>query len=417
MRKIVRIKDLGQVVTGSTPPTKVPENFGEGYPFIKPTDLDENIRYVISTETEVSQVGYSTLAGRLIPEDTTCVVCIGTIGKIGLSVRPSFTNQAINSVVVDRSRYDPIFVYYLLRDAIPKVKQLDSGASSGRENVSKSSFENIEVEVPPLEIQNLIADILSAYDDLIENNLRRIKILEEMTQAIYREWFVHFRFPRHEKVKMVDSSLGKIPEGWEVSRLSKLVKTQYGYTESAVESPVGPHFVRGMDINKQTFIDWTSVPYCSISEEEHEEYRLHPGDVLVIRMADPGKVGIVERDIDAIFGSYLIRLRITSLKLSPYFLFYFLLSDRYQEYVTGVSTGTTRKSASAGVLTDIDCVIPLPSLRERFEDIVTLLRHMLNNLLRQNANLRWTRDLLLPKLISGEIGVSELNVVERGAAV
>ncbi len=216
MHEIVRIKGLGKSSQALLRRPKFQRTSAQGYPFIKPTDLDENIRYVLSTETEISEFGYNTLTGRLVPEDTTCVVCIGTIGKIGLTLRPSFTNQAINSVVVDPSRYDPIFVYYLLRDAIPKVKQMDSGASSGRENVSKSAFENIDVEVPSLEIQHQIADILSAYDDLIENNIRRIQILEEMAQVIFCEWFVHFRFPGHENVKMIDSPLGKIPEGWEV---------------------------------------------------------------------------------------------------------------------------------------------------------------------------------------------------------
>jgi type I restriction enzyme S subunit len=127
-------------------------------------------------------------------------------------------------------------------------------------------------------------------------------------------------------------------------------------------------------------------------------------------MADPGKVGIIEKEIDAVFASYLIRLHIVSESLSPYYLFYFLLSERYQGYIAGASTGATRKSASAGVITDIEFVIPSDEIRERFEDQVSLVRRMLNNLLDKNANLRRTRDLLLPKLVSGEVDVSELDI-------
>jgi type I restriction enzyme S subunit len=239
--------------------------------------------------------------------------------------------------------------------------------------------------------------VLAAYDELIENNTRRIKLLEQMAQALYREWFVR------------PCQAGNLPKGWETKKLSALVETQYGYTESAKTEPVGPKYVRGMDINKQSYIEWDGVPYCPISADDHAAYKLSVGDVLVIRMADPGKVGIVEKEIDAVFASYLIRLHITSPRLSPYFLFYFLLSDAYQGYITGASTGTTRKSASAGVMTDVEIILPPDSLREKFEDHASTLRRMLNNLLDKNANLRRTRDLLLPKLISGEVDVSAIE--------
>jgi type I restriction enzyme S subunit len=280
--------------------------------------------------------------------------------------------------------------------------------------LTQTVLKGVESPIPLPEIQHKIATILSTYDDLIENNLRRIKILEEMAQAIYREWFVKFRFPGHEKIRMVDSPLGKIPQGWEVANLSDLVDTQYGYTESATVEKVGPKFLRGTDINKTSFVDWSQVPHCPIPENKLSKYKLGIGDIVIIRMADPGKVGIVEKEIDAVFASYLVRLEIISNILSPYFLFYFLTSDRYQGYITGASTGTTRKSASAGVITDIDLPIPPLSLRKQFEDQVTAIRQFLNKLLEKNTTLRHTLDLLLPKLISGELDVSDLDIKTGG---
>src|SRR3989338_10922927 len=120
-------------------------------------------------------------------------------------------------------------------------------------------------------------------------------------------------------------------------------------------------------------------------------------------MADPGKVGIIEKDTDAVFASYLIRLKPISDKISPYYLFYFLLSEKYQTYITGASTGTTRKSASAGVVTGIDFYIPSSYLLVEFEKQISLIREQLTLLLEKNTNLRRTRDLILPKLISREI--------------
>ena len=267
-----------------------------------------------------------------------------------------------------------------------------------------------KVFCPSMHVQRKIATVLSAYDDLIENNTRRIKILEDMAQTLYQEWFVHFQFPGHENVPMVESPLGPIPQGWKIKKLADLVETQYGYTESATEDEVGPKFVRGKDINKTSYIDWNTVPFCPIESAKHATYKLIVGDILVIRMADPGKVAIIEKEIDAVFASYLIRLKLRSNLLSPYYLFYALSDKHYQNYIYGVSTGTTRKSASAGVITGFDLVIPTEDIRNRFEGIIVSQRKTLSNLLEKNVNLRQTRDLLLSKLISGEIDVSELDI-------
>ena len=286
-----------------------------------------------------------------------------------------------------------------------------------RKNISGSAqphanapiLKKYELYLPPLKVQKKIASILSAYDELIENNNRRIEILENMAVTIYKEWFVHFRFPGHEKVKMIDSELGKIPEGWETKRLSKIVDTQYGYTESASEEIIGPKFLRGKDINKNSYIIWDDVPYCKIESYAYEKYKLNREDIVIIRMADPGKAGIIEKDIDAVFASYLIRLKIKN-GIEPYYLFYFLLSNRYQSYISGASTGTTRRSASAGAITDVDILLPDKNVLDQFRDVVNLLRQLLNTLLEKNGNLRKFHNLLIPKLISGKIDVSDLDI-------
>ncbi len=330
---------------------------------------------------------------------------LGEVGTIRTDDKV-FLGQRLVQYRADPRYLDNKFLLYAFqeRDLQSQIKALGSGTSV--EHMRVPDAEKLTLRLPPLSIQHTIAEILSAYDDLIENNRRRIAILEEMAQLIYQEWFVKFRFPGYETVKMIESESGMIPEDWTVAKLSTLVDTQYGYTESASEVPIGPKYLRGMDINKTSYIQWDTVPYCSIDENDYSKYNLAPEDILVIRMADPGKVGIVEKNIDAVFASYLIRLHIKSASISPYYLFYFLLSDRYQSYVSGASTGTTRKSASAGVITDIDLFLPTDDIRNHFEQHISLLRNAINNLLERNVNLRRTRDLLLPKLISGKLDVS-----------
>ena len=199
------INDLGQIITGSTPPTKKTEYYGNEYPFITPTDMKIDSR-IVHTERFLSQKGYEYNKNRLLPPNTVCVVCIASIGKTCMTTAPSITNQQINSVVVNQQEYDPFFVYYLLKTKIEILHNVASGVASPI--VNKSTFGNLEVCVPPLPTQRKIAAILSTYDDLIENNTRRIKILEDMAQTLYREWFVHFRFPGHENVPMVGIAVG-----------------------------------------------------------------------------------------------------------------------------------------------------------------------------------------------------------------
>ena len=306
------------------------------------------------------------------------------------------------------------FLYYLLSSDAFIDSTVTASKGTKMPRGDKNAMRAYEFLLPPLPTQKRIAGVLSAYDELIENSQRRIKILESMARALYREWFVQFRFPGHESVSLVSSSLGDIPQGWEVIKLADVVTTQYGYTESANEEPVGPKYLRGMDINKTSFIDWSMAPYCPISPENYEKYRLSVGDVVVIRMADPGKIGIVEQEVDAVFASYLIRVTPKNSRLSPYFLFYLMESAEYYGFITGASTGSTRKSASAGVITEYQFVLPPQELVEEFEQRVSEIRLMLTITLRKIVNLRRTRDLLLPRLLSGQIDVFLQD--EEGAA-
>ena len=269
--------------------------------------------------------------------------------------------------------------------------------------------------VPDVVKQKEISSIIENYSQLIDNNRKRIQLLEESARLLFREWFVYFRFPfdsaqgrpGHDPVRKSDSNGVKIvdgePEGWKKMHLSKLVSTQYGYTETASQEEIGPKFLRGKDINKTSYIDWASVPYCSENKLDFRKFSLSNGDIIIIRMADPGKVGIVEREIKAIFASYLVRLRIVDDRISSYYLFYSLNDDKYQGFITGASTGSTRKSASAKLLVDYNLLIPRKEIIDSFDKQIVPLRNKINILLQQNQKLAQARDLLLPRLMSGKI--------------
>ena len=388
----------------------------EGVPFYRGKEITEkfNGNLDVTTELFITKEKFDEIKhkfGAPEPGDV-LLTSVGTLGSVYVVKLGDHFYFKDGNITWFRnlSDLDSNFFFYWLSSPQGKGELQKCTIGSSQSAFTIVLLKGMTISLPPLPTQRKIASILSAYDDLIENNLRRIKILEEMAQNLYREWFVKFRFPGHEKIKFVDSSLGKIPEGWEVESLSDLVSTQYGYTESAQKNNIGPKFLRGKDINKTSYIDWHAVPYCPISSKSLRKYQLSVGDIVVIRMADPGKIGIVEEEVNAVFASYLVRLSITSTKLLPYYLFYLLTDKRYQGYITGVSTGTTRKSASAGVLTGISLVIPPEPVLLLFEDNIKGLRKLITNLLSTQRVLRQTRDLLLPKLISGKLDVSDLDI-------
>jgi type I restriction enzyme S subunit len=306
---------------------------------------------------------------------------------------------------------DPAYLYLLARWCYSTGAWLTASSGTSILHIGHTRAKRVPVPVPPLDVQRKIGFVVAAYDELIENNNRRIKLLEEIAQHIFREWFVDFRYPGHESDQLVDSELGLIPDGWSTCPLSTLVSTQYGYTESATSEPIGPRFLRGMDINKKSYIDWSTVPFCLIAPSDIDRYRLVRGDVLVIRMADPGKVGIVEQDENAVFASYLIRVRPFDSRIDPYVLFYVMSSDRYQSFVMGASTGTTRKSLSAPLITSISIALPPSELQALFVNRIAPLRDLITGLVRTNTTLRNSHNLLLPRLISGEIDISSLDIV------
>ena len=319
----------------------------------------------------------------------------GTLGLVQYTDQPYWPhNTAL--WVRDFKDNDPRFVYYKLQTL--HLERFNGGVSVP--TLNRNVLDTLPLEVPVLSKQKRIASILSAYDDLIENNRRRIQLLEQAARLLYKEWFVHLRFPGHEDVKIKDG----VPEGWERKHLSELVTTQYGFTETATDQPIGPKFLRGTDINKTSYIDWSTVPFCPEDNLDFSKYALHVDDIVVIRMADPGKVAIIESEEKAIFASYLVRLtRKAGVELPALYLFYALSDDTYQGFISGASGGSTRKSASAKLLVDFNVLVPSTTFTALFMEQVRPLRKQIQRLLQQNSSLRLSRDLLLPKLMNGEI--------------
>ena len=333
----------------------------------------------------------------------------------------------------DPNKIDSGYLSYFF--GLPSFKEHIRAIAVGATMPSLNTQILSDIAVPHprgLNEQHAIAHILGTLDDKIELNRRRNETLEAMARALFKSWFVDFD-PVRAKMegrdpglpqdladlfpdRLVDSELGEIPEGWGVRTLGDLChKPQYGYTVSAKSEPVGPRFLRITDINKEPWVSWSRVPYCEATDDELLKYRLRKGEVLIARMADPGHGVLVEEDVEAIFASYLIRFKPIE-NHHARLLQYWIKSKAYWQLVKGQAAGTTRVSLNAKVLSLFPLVVPRGAVASAFAAVVTALRDRLVKSATEMQLLAALRDTLLPKLISGEIRVRDVDK-QAGATI
>ncbi|HDG8034354.1 restriction endonuclease subunit S [Klebsiella pneumoniae] len=300
------------------------------------------------------------------------------------------------------------FLYYsfLNRGQEGGFDQYCTGATI--KHLPRQNLAKVEVPVPPLETQQAIASILSAYDDLIENNTRRIEILEEMARRLYEEWFVHFRFPGHEEVSFKESELGDIPEGWEVRRLEDTValnpRTKVPKEGEKLFVPMGA-------------LSESSMIVGSLERKPgNSGAKFQNGDTLFARITpclENGKTGFVDflpEDQPTACGSTeFIVLR--SVSLCPEMVYLLARSDRFRDVaIKSMSGATGRQRVRLESLVEFPVVQPDNATLEAFQRFVSPCFKQARTLALKNSNLRAQRDLLLPKLVSGEIEVSEVPI-------
>ena len=252
--------------------------------------------------------------------------------------------------------------------------------------------------------QRKIASILSAYDDLIENNTRRIHILEEMAAAIYREWFVEFRYPGHERVPLVDSELGPIPEGWSIRMLSMLARITMG------QSPPSAAYNRkgiGLPFHQGVGTYGTHYPVHQVHSTSGLRIA-EPGDTLVSVRAPVGRINIADRRL--ILGRGVCAVGSGG---APNGFLLHALKDVFREE-DAMGNGSIFKAVTRGDMERIPVRWPGDEHARRFGDTVAPMWELIGGLTIGVGNLRAARDLLLPRLISGEIDVSDLDIDTSG---
>ena len=395
--KEVKLGDIGNIITGSTPPTKNKKYFGNDCLFITPTDYKNCNKYIFNSERGISLLGIEKLKNRLLPTGSIMVTCIATMGKVLINKLPAITNQQINSIIVDNKKFSTDFIYYLLIHNSNKIKSIVSG--SVVPILNKKDFSNLTFELPPLAEQKCIASILSSLDDKIELNNKTNRILEEMAQSIFNEWFINFNFPNEDSKpykksggEMIDSELGKIPKGWKVITLKDIVNIVKGKKPNSTNNKITDKF---------------TMPYLTIDcynneKTEYTEYneKMHVKELDIVMVMD-GNAGKIFYGKEGILSSTMAKLVVEDENLNE-IVFNFLKSIEYDLMYHTV--GSVIQHADKQYMLNKKFCVPENNL-ERLSDIFKDIRNKVSLNKKENEKLSGIRDILLPKLMSGEIKV------------
>lgn len=402
-----QLSELGKIVTGKTPSTTNSEYWDGDIPFITPTDINGyDTFYQTQTERSVSELGASKQKKTILPPNSICITCIGsTIGKPCVTKVSSITNQQINSIVPNKCN-DFRYIYYLIRENLAYLQLIGGGSGSGTPIISKNKFAKFKFLVENnLESQCRIASILSAYDNLIENNNKRICLLEQMAENLYKEWFVRFRFPGHEKVEFENG----LPKEWSIMKLGVFIKFERGVGYGSKDIEDGENVLLSMN-NIRPYGGFKrdySRPY---SGKYKEFQKVRKGD-LIMSITDMtqdrriiGYTGIVPPGKDnRIICTHLIKL--SSAISHTYFLNGLFNYSNLSRIIAERATGANVLGLTADILKGVKTLLPPTELQSMYVTKVTPIIEECFSLQDANDNLARQRDLLLPRLMSGKLEV------------
>jgi type I restriction modification DNA specificity domain protein len=399
----VKLGDIcTKVCSGGTPTSSNPAYYDGNIPWLNTNEV--NFCNIYSTNKTISEEGLKKSAAKYVPENTVIVAMYGvTAGKCAIAKIPLTTNQACCNLIIDKEKADYCYVYYYLRQQSDSLNKLAIGGA--QQNLNALTIKKFKIALPTLPTQQKIASILSAYDRLIENNTRRIRLLEQMAENLYKEWFVRFRFPEHEKVEMING----LPKGWRAIHIKELAQLKSGYafkSEWFIEE--GEAVAKIKDIGN-ILMDTSSFSY--VDKEnciKAKKFLLTTGDLTIaLTGATIGKISIVPKHKGNIY---------TNQRLGKFFL-----GDKPMEKLPFLYCLFKQESMVSNIVNLSNSSSAQPNISpEQIEKIKILGNHdiismynktcnpLFSNILAlysQNQLLTRQRDLLLPRLMSGKLEV------------
>lgn len=410
---VKKISDIGEVIGGGTPKTKVEEYWNGDISWITPKDLSGfSERYIYKGERSITKEGLNNSSAKLLPKGTVLFSSRAPIGYLAIAGKELATNQGFKSIVCDSKKVNNLFIYYLLKNKKEEIEQI-AGGSTFKE-VSGKVVKEFKVQIPPLEEQKAIANILSTLDEKIEVNNKINKTLEKMAQTIFKHWFVDFEFPNEngEPYKssggeMTHSELGMIPKGWKVRTIKEIAlngNVICGKTPSTKKKEnYGRYmpFITIPDMHNKVFVTVTERYLSKLGVESQNNKTLPPNSICVSCIATPGLVTLTteKSQTNQQINSFQCKEGIS------YYYMYLNLSNRSEEIRTLGAGGSTTLNLNKTQFSKIKVIIPPKDIMFKFHNKVAPMFELIKQKDFENITLSKIRDSILPKLMSGEIRV------------
>lgn len=393
-----KISDIGEVVGGGTPSTANNDFWGGDIPWISPKDLTGyKSVYISHGESFLTKNGLKS-GTKLLPKGTVLFSSRAPIGYVAIASNPICTNQGFKSIICNKEIINPLFLYYYIKGNLDYIKLFGTGATFPE--ISGAAMRKIKVQIPTLPTQQKIASILSSYDRLIENNTRRIRLLEQMAENLYKEWFVRFRFPEHENVEMVNG----LPKGWKVKIIADFGRIETGKTPPMSNRDLYGGdilFVKTPDMHGKMFVRSTSE---TLSQEGNNYQRTKLLPVNSIMVSCIGTAGVVSINTKLAHTNQQINSIILNNLEDLEWLYYVCRQLKPTIELFG-ATGATMTNLSKGKFEKLKIVVPKVDIRGAFHKKIGPYFKEIYALEQQNTLLTRQRDLLLPRLMSGKLEV------------
>ncbi len=329
------------------------------------------------------------------------VVARGVGGTGDIKMTPPFcflTNLSIAILLESAEVFKPFLFYRLSATTLWELR-----TGSAQAQITIERLKDFEVEFPPLPVQRRIAGVLSAYDELMENSQRRIRVLEAMAAALYREWFVHFRFPGHEKLPRVASPLGDIPQGWEVKPFTEIADVLSGGTPKTDVAEYWDGeipFFTPRDVPDCFYVQDTDKHTNELGLSKCASELYPPDTVFITARGTVGKVALPSVPMAMNQSCYALRG-----KPGIPQRYLFLMTLQRVDYLKTNTGGATFDTIVVDTFRRMEVVKPAREIVARFAKKTDAIFEQVNTLQRQIQNLRRTRDLLLPRLLSGQVSL------------
>jgi type I restriction enzyme S subunit len=397
-------------------------NFGSGIKVIGVSDFQNNVMASFDNLEQINPEGVVRKEHLLKNGDILFVRSNGNRDLIGRSMFVDGLHDGItHSAFSIRLRFvtetcHPRFYAYLFRSHLIRQALSLHGGGTNISNLNQDILGRLQVPLPPKSVQCKLASILTAYDDLIENNTRRIEILEDMAQMIYREWFVHFRFPGHARIRMVESEMGPIPGGWSIKRICDFGRVITGKTPSTGKAEFfggNVPFIKTPDMHGNVFCLGSGDYLSDLGAESQMNKTVPPNSIIV------NCIGALAGSVSITTMSCQTNQQINSLVLRDQRdrEFLYISLARLREALRQIgSNGATMINVNKGKFESLLVLAPPSDHAQTFHERMFPIFEQIRNFQSRNINLRQTRDLLLPKLVSGEVTVEncEAEAVAQG---